>query len=272
LSIGGVTICLAVLAEGAALAQGFAAVNGTVIPADRIPAPPAAKLVAPDFPAQQLSLPATVVPLGSASAEWGPHQVGYVEALPAGMQPAAAWQSRPGAGAVLRFELTSPDAKGLRVQLRGELSGMELRVYQPGGPAVFGPYTFFPGVWDEGEVPSWWTPTVDGESIGLEFYQPAGTARPLPQLTAVSYVYEDIAEDYELLGGSCIQDSTCFTAWAAEARGVGRMNYVTGLRSRPAIDQWARPTRASRTSKRGSARNGSRWGCTLRKGNQKECS
>src|SRR5260370_15590531 len=222
----GLTACLTALAAGAALAQGSAAVNGVTIPADRIAAPPAAKLVAPDFPAQNLRLPPTVLPLTSARPECGTHHIGYVEALPAGMQPALAWQSRPAAGAVLRLELTSPDAKGLRVQLRGELGGMELRVYQPGSQAALGPYTFFPGGWDEGEEPSRWTPTVGGESVGLEFYQPAGDARPPPQIAAVSYVYEDIAEDYELLGGSCIQDSTCFPPWASEARRVARMNYI----------------------------------------------
>jgi hypothetical protein len=222
------TLCLVGLWAAAALAQGGAAIDGAAIPVDRRQQPQVANLVAPEFRAQHLDLPPTVAPPRmSPRQQWGPHQIGYVEQLPDGAQPAPSWQSRQDGGAALRMEFTSRDAKGLRLQLRGELNGLELRVYEPGGQAVFGPYTSFPGVWEKGETPSWWTPTIDGESIGLEFYQRKHADIQLPQLVAVSYVYEDISDD-EMLDEDCLLDSTCFSAWNSEARGIGRVSFVDG--------------------------------------------
>jgi hypothetical protein len=143
------------------------------------------------------------------------------------LQPAEAWQSLPDGGAVLRIEFTSENARGLRLQLRGELNGLELRVYDPTDHSAFGPYTFFPGVWEEGEEPTWWTPTIDGTSIGLEYFQKEPNQAPLPEVAAVGYLYDDVVED-ELLGGTCILDVTCFAAWANEAAGVGRMLFQEG--------------------------------------------
>lgn len=212
-----------------ARAQTAAPLADTVVAADPALPAPLAQLIAADASVQRIALPLTVVPLG-VSEEWGPQPTGYVEALPAGAQPAEAWQSRPDGSAVLRLEFTSANAKGLRVQLRGALDGLELRVYDPEGPAVLGPYTSFPGVWEDGEKPSWWTPTIFGSSIGLEFYQPTDRPSPpsLPELAAICYLYDEPPQEEDPLLGSCLMDVTCQAAWATEARAIGRMNYIDG--------------------------------------------
>src|SRR5215472_1730409 len=221
----GAMLLMAMLFARAAAAQPVS--EGVGIPPEARSPDQLTTEVAPDVPVQRIELPPTLAPSSRVTDQWGPPEVGYVVPLPDELKPTDAWQSLPEGGAVLRLEFTSANAKGLRLQLRGELNGLQLRVYDPSDHSAFGPYTVFPGVWQEGEEPTWWTPTIDGNSIGLEYFQKKANPVALPEVAAVGYLFDDVVED-EFLGGTCILDSTCYAAWANEAAGIGRMLYQEG--------------------------------------------
>lgn len=208
------------------------------------PAQEPPRLIAPvDSPAYRVELPPTIEPSNqSANTETAtdtgvpPEQIGYVLPAPTGILASAPWQPVEAGGSVCRVELTSKGAKGLRVQLSGfsGANGLQLRVYEPGGTAVLGPYAS-PRLSSDN---TWWTPTIFGESIGLEFYAPMSTATPpgLPQITAVAYQYKGFdltnlnkttsALEPTQLG--CHQDVSCRPDWAFEAAGVALISFVSG--------------------------------------------
>jgi hypothetical protein len=126
------------------------------------------------------------------------HKIGYVEPAPRGLVPAAFAAALPNGDRVTRLELHSQNAHGLRVQfsgLRGR-TGIELRVYDPAGAAVFGPFSS-PILDEDG---TWWSPTIFGDRIGLELTLPAGSKFHEGQMPAI----ESLA--YITCAGSCPPD------------------------------------------------------------------
>jgi hypothetical protein len=110
-------------------------------------------------------------------------EIGYVSNAPANLLKDVPRIDLPGGGWTMRLELHSPQAKGLRVQLADlATSGLELRVYDPDGSTVLGPFVR-PRVSEDG---TWWTPTIFGQTIGLELTLPPEAPSPArtPRITA----------------------------------------------------------------------------------------
>ncbi len=186
-----------------------------------VAAPPVtlATQVRSTLPASVIVLPATT-PLPPEDVD--PPRVGYVLPTPPDLLKTATWQALPDGGYVLRAELVSAGASGLRVQFPADFgsAGMELRVFDPAGAAAFGPYTH-PQVSGDG---TWWTPSIFGEAIGLEFYAPDAHAAParVPPVLAIAYRFEAA----EVMRADCLEDVSCYPAWASDARAVGRMEWI----------------------------------------------
>lgn len=190
-----------------------------------------AKLRVPQIAAAPIALPPTIPPKEETPRSDLPRpmvqQIGYVLPVDHPMLASVPWAQLPDGGAVLRVELRSPDALGLRVQLSDASgwNGMELRVYEPGGLTVLGPYSS-PHLLRE---KSWWTPTIFGDTIGLEFYLPPGAPLPdpLPEILAVAYINCRCAFAPGATGG-CHNDVTCSADWATDASAVTRITFISG--------------------------------------------
>lgn len=186
------------------------------------------RLRAANIHAQWAVVEPTVVP-EDAKRKTVPKKIGYTRKLPAGlMEPD--WKKLNDGSRAFRFELTSEKAAGLRVQLAGSFfEGMELRVYNPATSRVFGPYHIL----HRGQDGTWWSPTIFGDSIGLEFYLPPDVEVPkaLPELTATANLFcSDPVNcshpdrwDPPL---DCHEDVTCFPGLSVEADAVGLMYFI----------------------------------------------
>lgn len=164
-------------------------------------------------------------------------KIGYVEPAPFDVQAPLARQplGDPNAGPVRevsRVELASAGAGGLRVEIEGmrEADAVEVRVYDPAGATVLGPY--YADRADEGG--RWWTPTIDGTVIGIELiHGPLAPGQSAPTVSRIAYIYA---------GGECAQCAkgpgnamachnciACFPEWQnSDARAVGQMSWVSG--------------------------------------------
>ncbi|HEY3411823.1 MAG TPA: trypsin-like peptidase domain-containing protein [Armatimonadota bacterium] len=185
----------------------------------------AARLVAPDVAPVKIILPATVIapqPAATGSDTDG-LQIGYVQPAPPNLLDSAAWLPAPDGGSVMKVELTSANAGGLRVQLAGlGGTGIEVRPYAPGSSAVFGPYQPASG----GDPAGWWSPLVFGDTFGLELHLPAGKLMPLagPVITGIVHTYcNNGCNTGPGATLACHLDSTCYPAWAGEASGVAKI-------------------------------------------------
>ncbi len=153
-------------------------------------------------------------------------EVGYVNAAPAQAAAPIAMQERRDGSLVARLELSSRDARGLRVQVRGLAgSDMQVRVYDPAGTAVHGPYE----AWRVDDEGLWWSPSIFGDVIGLEFYLPAGGKPSADELSIVQVAYVYTCDCHGGPGSalSCHNDVMCF-GFGNEARAVGALGFVSG--------------------------------------------
>ncbi|WML92314.1 trypsin-like peptidase domain-containing protein [Thiothrix lacustris] len=157
-------------------------------------------------------------------------RVGVGRALPASIsQPIdlATWQwTAVSGGKVAQFTLNSAGALRVRAQVQlGKFpAGAELRFYSPTDTThVFGPYT---------EANSlFWSPTLEGESLGLELFLPDGgeaaqVELAIPQL---SHLVVDPANNtlkssiFKEEYASCQQDMACASpAWQETGKSVAR--------------------------------------------------
>jgi hypothetical protein len=188
--------------------------------------------IAPEIGADRYDLPDTTVPnAGIPRPETNGAQIsGYVELMPDGLIGAPNWQLAAGGDWVWALELTSANARALRVRF-GEsfgFDGLELRVYDPATGGAFGPYCR-PILDEDG---GWWTTIIFGPSIGLEFHIPEGSnasAAPavrVPPLTAVNYTYDPPGGTEQR--GCALEDVTCHPAWSDEADSVCVLATVNG--------------------------------------------
>ncbi|MBC8367871.1 trypsin-like peptidase domain-containing protein [bacterium] len=163
--------------------------------------------------ALKLDLPPTV--RNEEDLPCGGNRVGDIEPAPQGLRTSladATWYEHPEGGSIARLELQSRGATGLRVELE-DLAGMELRVYDPEGLHVLGPYVN-PTLSEEG---SFWSTVIFGEKIGLEFRVLPGIERPrdLPEILSVAYLFETFDRgDRWPPGGTCDEDINCYSGWA----------------------------------------------------------
>ncbi|MCH8147118.1 MAG: trypsin-like peptidase domain-containing protein [Planctomycetes bacterium] len=154
--------------------------------------------------------------------------IGYVEAFDSARFAGWPIQQRAGGGWVSRVEFHSKDAEGLRLKIVGlrELAGVKLRVYDPAGTTVLGPFTTA----HTAEDGSWWSPTIFGETIGLELFVPEDIEPPsaLPGIAAVAFLNCKCS----FLAGTtlnCHNDVTCFSGWKnRDARAGARITFISG--------------------------------------------
>lgn len=207
-------------------------VDGAGVELDRLPKLERGLAVqrAPHIPAFQVALPRTVLPEPEEQQPGFRHpilDVGYILPAPDGLLMAARWNRLPDGSRIARMELSSENAAGLRLQFHGQLdpATLELRVYEPGGKAVFGPVR--PYTDEDG---TWWAPTVWGNSIGLEFYVPASAPFPpqMPTMVAVGYMHTPFASDFMPAELGCHLDVTCYPAYNNEKAAVAKMIFPTG--------------------------------------------
>lgn len=225
------TISVMLLMASSLLAQEAPKVDTAYSPAlSKAPPTEPARLRAPQVAATPIALPKTIPPkeetLRSDLPRSLAQRIGYVLPTDHPMLASVPWAQLPDGSTVLRVELHSPGAFGLRLQLAHAFgsSGLELRLYEPGGTAVLGPY-LSPDLQPD---KTWWTPTVFGDTIGLEFYLPPGAVLPdpLPEITNVAYINCLCAFNPGAPMG-CHNDVTC-SDWATEASAVARITFISG--------------------------------------------
>ena len=157
------------LIAGPASAQQPDVMDGAAGPAPKARrAADTGRLVAPEIVPFVVELPETRAAAGLATSGSADKQlqIGYVEPFQPIWLADWPWQTRADGGWVARTEFLSKGAGGLRLKLvglHGE-SRIVIRVYDPAGTAVFGPFRGTRAA----EGGSWWTPTIFGESIGIE--------------------------------------------------------------------------------------------------------
>lgn len=143
---------------------------------------------------------------------------------------AGEWLDLPDGAATWVLDIVAEDALGLRVRFTGAQlpSGTRLVVFSPDDPAqVCGPYTGA-GYDGSGLI---WADSIFQSRIRIEYYIPAGAVRPAQLPFVIDSVQHYYVNPVALpLGdaGSCHNDVTCFSEFAAAARAVGRMTYNSG--------------------------------------------
>jgi trypsin-like peptidase len=166
-------------------------------------------LRSPEIAPQRFDLPATVRPRHVSDG-----QVGYLGPVPLAVTTGIAWHPLASGARVIRCELTSRNAAGLRFSLRRDAlpSLLQVRMYVPGQQRTLGP--FYPAL-DAGGG-EWWSPVVLAPTVGVEFYLGPGAAvgpPPRPSLESMSYIFS-----IEELG--CHNPILDHPEWATEASGV----------------------------------------------------
>jgi lysyl endopeptidase len=196
----------------------------------RAPLPLPVYLAAPNAPARQIILSPTVSPpeVPVTGSDFDGRQIGYVLPAPPDILETTQWQPALDGGSVIKVELSSLNAEGLRVQIAGLVgSGLEVRPYAPGSGAVIGSYTAV----NDADADGWWSPMVFGNTFGLELHLPAGAAMPLRPPTIRNIVMagcDNGCDKGPQTTLACHNDVTCFPAWAAEATGVAKIVFVEG--------------------------------------------
>lgn len=158
-------------------------------------------------------------------------RVGNVAAAPPALLPAMPNMPRGDGSRVMRLELRSQGARGLRLKFSdlNRSSGLELRFHDPVKGTVLGPYTS-PSRLPDG---TWWSPTIFGDTIGVEMTLRAGGRldNRLPAITEVCYLFCDGVDCSFAPSATlpCHNDVTCTPSWAtADARGIAVIYFVTG--------------------------------------------
>jgi hypothetical protein len=154
--------------------------------------------------------------------------IGYTEPFAQELLPAWPWQPLAGAGKAATVELHAAGAVGLRLQFANlhTIGSLAVRVYSQGRVHVFGPFSA-PSRRDD---KTWWTPTVFGETIGVELHAPRGFAAtdPQPQIIGVAYLNCECAYTPQPTL-NCHNDISCSPEWKdTEGRGVARITFVGG--------------------------------------------
>jgi len=154
-------------------------------------------------------------------------RIGYVEPFDRRLLPVWPFTQRQDDSAVARVEFRSEDACGLRLRFENfnPAARTELRFYDRTGATVLGPFAAPP----IDEAGGWWSPTVFGDTIGVELYTPEGDdAEALaPQVVDVAYLSE-ACNTTPGTALTCHNDVTCHAGWSDEAQGVALIYFVSG--------------------------------------------
>lgn len=156
--------------------------------------------------------------------------------------PALRWETVEG-GRVARFEVSSPDALGLRVGLSvlGLPAGAEMRF-----AGSLAPQRLVLATTDDVRFQSgsgsrtYWSPVTDGDAQTIELFLPAGTdpANVSVRVDAISHLLTNSIEQFSLAkaigdSGSCNVDVVCRVATLGQAfvntkNSVARMVFTSG--------------------------------------------
>src|SRR5215471_2369927 len=153
-------------------------------------------------------------------------RIGIVRDLPSALNPltdSATYVVKE--GNVWVSTITSEGARKMRVQFSDFSlpAGARVFVYSNSEPDVyFGPYEGR-GPWNDG---TFWTPSMPGDQIIIEYTAPAGNTAIAPfKVSKIAHIYKD-AIDPNDPAGSCNLDVT--PAWANLAKSVAMLEFMTG--------------------------------------------
>ncbi|MDG4554071.1 MAG: trypsin-like peptidase domain-containing protein [Candidatus Competibacter sp.] len=160
-----------------------------------------------------------------------PLKIGFAREVPPPYQgdlyPWLTWESLPDGGRVAAFSVASPGARALRVAIELEElpENAEVRFFGGNNAEVFGPFTAGSiraqqagGNPAGSEPPSslFWSPVIEGETVGVEIYLPSPGAGGFPirapkvQHLSYSLQYPDTKSLSEIgRSGSCNIDVKC---------------------------------------------------------------
>lgn len=154
------------------------------------------------------------------------HQIGIVRDLANSLNPltdSAVYTVKE--GEVRVATIVSEGARKLRVQFNDFSlpSGARVFVYSGSDPNVyFGPYEGR-GPWNDG---TFWTPSMPGDQVVIEYTAPAGTTAIAPfKVSKIAHVYKD-ANDPNSPAASCNLEVTA--PWANVAKSVAMLEFITG--------------------------------------------
>jgi hypothetical protein len=177
------------------------------------------------------------------SAKNQPLKIGFGRDIPSyysgDLQPLLIWNPLAGGAQVGTFSVTSPDAKALRLALRADRlpKGTEVRFFSFSLPEqMFGPFTpqdIMKGSFQEGhgneksplrktatgDDAIFWSPVIEGDTLGVEIYVPSVEAQYALSLKIVQVshlAYSVLSPDEKNLSdigrsGSCNIDVACQT-------------------------------------------------------------
>lgn len=193
-----------------------------------------ARLAAPEFAPELYFLPdASREKLGAAKLNNNiadSDKIGYVEPFDRQLMPQWPWQNRADGSSVSQVEFLSDGACGLRLRIENidAKSNIQMRFFDATGATVLGPFEA-PRPDENG---GWWSPTIWGDSIGVELLAPSGLnpGATQPRIADVATV---------ILGGSCNttpgtaltchNDVVCNSSWNNnEGRSVALIYFVSG--------------------------------------------
>ncbi len=111
----------------------------------------------------------------------GPFIIGFHRGLPDAfdddLSPQLSWTELSDGSFVTSVSVTTPGAEALRVSIRADLlPGGEIRFFRPGSEEIFQVITLEDFHFVEDEMETLWSPTVDGDTIGIEVYLPSTKA------------------------------------------------------------------------------------------------
>ncbi len=140
------------------------------------------------------------------------------------------WQPTSEGGHYWTLTIESAEAKAIRVHIENLTipPGGHVMVYNTNNPTeIYGPYQ----QQDLYGTSDLWTASVFGAVVTLEYYAPAGIDPAQIgkfQVSEISHLYVEMATLLSPQEGTCHNDVTCSTAWAAEAGGVAGMGTIGG--------------------------------------------
>lgn len=190
-------------------------------------------------------------------------QVGFGRNLPAEYRAPLdlgklTWATLPDGGQSAIFTIASPEAVALRVAISigAAAPGIELRFFSPDHPdVVFGPYLaaeeikarqqIHPKLAASFNQAVFWSPTVEGSSIGIEISLPPGVDKTQLEITVpmVSHFFVSAHQpstqslsylpkvDTSTVGAamSCEVDEVCYTSnWGNTGASIARLSFVEG--------------------------------------------
>ncbi|MDQ6976179.1 MAG: trypsin-like peptidase domain-containing protein [Mariprofundaceae bacterium] len=190
-------------------------------------------------------LPASAKQATSGSNKGVAMQIGVERDLPTsyakGLSSIALnWQSTNDGGMAAVIEVQDPGALAVRLGLEIEsiTTGTQIRFYGAGiQPQVYGPYPQSGlNITYESLGSLFWSPVIDGASIFMEIYLPAGmttTQAPVIRRIKTSHLWAAAGNGFKRLAdigqsGACNIDAACQTPWRTVNKSEAKITFQSG--------------------------------------------